>query len=89
MTVCPEGSDENLKVAVDYAWAFLGLERPDGVFQYVTHVDEPLETQPFTIGGQEVEMESRYFSPVAKAADVVEEWFTKGEISSSGYWERQ
>ena len=90
VTISPEGIDEKLMVGIDYAWAFLGLERPlDGVFQYVADVDECLGTQPFTIGGQEVDMESRYVSPVAVAADVIKEWISEGENSSPGYWERQ
>jgi hypothetical protein len=90
VTISPEGIDEKLMVGIDYAWAFLGLERPlDGVFQYVADVDECLGTQPFTIGHQEVDMESRYVSPVAVAADVIKEWISEGENSSLGYWERQ
>lgn len=89
VAISQEGLDETLKVAVDYAWAFLGIERLDGVLQYVPRADECLETQPFTIGGQEVDMESRYISSVPTASDVVEEWVLSGETSSFGYWERQ
>ena len=89
VTISQEGIEESLKVAVDYAWAFLGVERLDGVLQYVARADEDLEAQPFTIGGQEVNIESRYVLPVGTAADVVEEWLTRGEASSFGYWERQ
>jgi hypothetical protein len=80
---------ENLSIAVDHAWVFLGLERIDGVFQYVSSADECTGTQQFRIGGQEVYIDSRYVSPVTTAANVVEEWFKDGEGSSFGYWERQ
>jgi hypothetical protein len=89
VTISPEGLDEKLMVGIDYAWAFLGLERLGGLLQYVANVNECLGTQPFTIGGQEVDMESRYVSPVAVAADVIKEWLSKGENSSFGYWERK
>lgn len=62
MTISPERIEEDLKVAVDHAWAFLGLERLDGVVQYVANADECLETQDFTIGGQEVNMQSNEIS---------------------------
>lgn len=87
VTISQESVDENLKVAIDCSWVFLGVERPHGVLQYVAHTDEFLETMPFVIGHQEVDIESKYVSPVATAADVVEEWLIKGEASSFGYWE--
>jgi hypothetical protein len=89
VTISQEGIDETLRVAVDCAWAFLGAERPGEVLQYVADADELLETQPFVIGHQEVDMESKYITPVAAAADVVEEWLKSGEASSLGYWEPQ
>jgi hypothetical protein len=89
VVISRESSDEDLNVAVDFAWAFLGLERLDGVFQFVARSSESLATQPFTVGGSEVEMESKYLSTPATAADVVAEWLTKGEDSAFGYWERQ
>lgn len=89
VTISRENTDENLKVAIDCAWAFLGVERLHRVLQYVAHGDEFPETLPFIIGHQEVDMESKYVSPVATAANVAEEWLTKGETSSFGYWEPQ
>ena len=91
MQISQENIDESLKVAIDCAWAFLGVERPGEVLQYVSDADagEILKTQPFVIGHQEVDMESKYTMPLAMAAKIVEEWLTKGEASSFGYWEPQ
>ena len=61
LIISPEGIDERLMVAVDGSRAFLGLERPDGLLQFAVSDDYPQgEAQPFTIGSQESEIESRY-----------------------------
>jgi hypothetical protein len=88
LVIVPSGSHERLLVAVDGSKAFLGLERPDGLFQFV-HDEAALASRPFTIGGQRSDIEGRYLLDVGVAAAVVEEWLTLGEGSSIGYWERR
>lgn len=90
MTITPEGvSGEHLMVAIDGSRAFLGLERTDGLLQFVVHDHNTVEARAFSIGGQEAEIEGRYLPEVGIAALVVEEWLQTGEASSRGHWERQ
>lgn len=90
MTVTPEGvAGEHLMVAIDGSRAFLGLERTDGLLQFVVHGHNTEEAHAFSIGGQESEIEGRYLPEVSIAAVVVEEWLQTGEASSQGHWERQ
>src|SRR5437762_630857 len=61
VTITTEGVDERLMIAVDRSRAFVGLERPDGLFQFVSGNDDQQQvTQPPTIGGQGADIESRY-----------------------------
>lgn len=90
VTVSPEDVDERLLVAVDGSHAFLGLERPDGLLQFVVNGhDVESATHPFTIGGQQSDIESRYLPELPTAAAVVKEWLDGGEPSAHGHWERQ
>jgi len=90
MTITPEGvSGEHLMVAIDGSRAFLGLERTDGLLQFVVHGHNTEEAHVFSIGGQEAQIEGRYLPEVSIAAVVVEEWLQTGEASSQGHWERQ
>ncbi len=90
MTITPEGvSGEHLMVAIDGSRAFLGLERTDGLLQFVVHDHNTEEAHAFSIGGQESQIEGRYLPEVSIAAVVVEEWLQTGEASSRGHWERQ
>jgi hypothetical protein len=90
MTITQDGVDEHLMVAVDGSRAFLGLERPDGLLQFVVrNHDQAGTTWPFMIGGQESEIEDRYLPELRVAALVVEEWLKEGESSTQGHWELQ
>jgi hypothetical protein len=90
MTITPEGVvGEHLMVAIDGARAFLGLERTDGLLQFVVHGHNTEEAHAFSIGGQESEIEGRYLPEVSIAAVVVEEWLQTGEASRQDHWERQ
>lgn len=88
VSIVPEGVEERLLVAVDGQLAFLGLERPDGLLQFAIHEQGPTP-RPFTIGGQESDIESSYLLDLETAASVVEQWLAHGEQSSIGHWERQ
>ena len=89
VTIALEGSEERLMVAVSGAHAFLGLERPDGVFQYVPDRFHGEVSRTFIVSGQVTEIAARNVLSLEGAAGVVEEWIRKGEDSSSGRWERQ
>jgi len=90
MTVSPEGTSERLMVAIDGSRAFLGLERSDGLLQFVVGDDKQEATAClFTIGGQQSEIEGRYLPEIGTAAVVVKEWLQTGESSTLGHWERQ
>lgn len=90
LTISAEGVDDRLMVAVDGSLAFLGLERPDGLLQFVDDSrSENYDTRPFMIGGQESEIEVRYLPELQTAALVVEEWLEGGEATTRGHWERQ
>jgi hypothetical protein len=78
-----------MRVAVSGAHAFLGLERLDGILQFVPYGPEGVATRTFIIGGQETKIAARYVVSLDGAADAVAEWIQKGEDSSLGFWERQ
>ncbi|MFN2525440.1 MAG: hypothetical protein ABR505_04150 [Actinomycetota bacterium] len=80
--------EERAFVAVDAGHAFIGLERSDGVFQFARR-NAGLTRTPFTIGGQETDIEVRYLVNIDTAAAIVREWLRNGEESSIGSWERQ
>jgi len=88
MIISAQGTSERLMVAIDGSSAFLGLERSDGLLQFVIRGEQE-GTCLFTIGGQESEIERRYLPEIGTAAVVVKEWLQGGEISSQGHWERQ
>jgi hypothetical protein len=87
--VSREGLDDRLMVAVSDDRVFLGLERPDGLFQFAEANNVSEGTQSFIIGGQEAEIEKRFLVSVDTAVAVVREWLDRGEDSSIGRWERQ
>jgi hypothetical protein len=83
------GSEGRLLLAVSRGQAFLGLELPEGLLQYVVASSQVGGTQRFRVGGQEVDIESRYVLDMASAATVVLEWLADPTMPSSGDWERQ
>ena len=90
ITVSQECVDEQLMIAIDGSTAFIGLERPDGLFQFVSDESKhDLAARPFTIGGQRADIEVRYLVDMTTAAAVVREWLEMGEASTRGSWERQ
>jgi hypothetical protein len=90
MIVSHESVDEQLMIAIDGSDAFIGLERPDGLFQFVSDESKyDMSTRSFTIGGQRTDIEARYLVDAATAATVVREWLEEGEASTRGGWERQ
>jgi hypothetical protein len=90
MIISPEGVDERLMAAIDGSRAFLGLERPDGLFQFVPRGHDSQErTTGFRIGGQSTDIEGKYVLDLPTAALVVAKWLDEGEASSLGAWERQ
>jgi hypothetical protein len=90
LVVWVEGVDERLLAAIDGSRAFLGLERTDGLLQFVVDNDDQQGgTRPFVIGGQEVEIETRYLPELQTAGVVIREWLEGGEFSVLGHWERQ
>jgi hypothetical protein len=88
ISIQPEGREERLMVAVDLTQAFLGLERPDGLFQFARR-DAESGSSSLLIGGQETEIDVRYVFDPDSAASVVEEWLRTGDPSPMGMWERQ
>lgn len=86
LTISLEGVDERLMVAIDGTLAFLGLERPDGLLQFVDGSRyERDEARPFMIGGQESEIEARYLPDLRTAALVVGDWLEGGEATVRGH----
>jgi hypothetical protein len=84
------GLGEVLRIAIDDAKAFVGLETPDGVLQFVPTRSKPLHgTCRFSIGGQPVEMEERYIADIEEATEVAKKWVTRGDVSSLGSWEKR
>lgn len=88
VSVEPEGLEERLVLAVEGSRGFLGLERPDGRFQFCP-ADPAAASHQFLIGGQPTNIEAKYVVELSTAADVVDEWLALGEASSAGSWERQ
>lgn len=74
LTVSRDDAAEHLLVAVSGSDAFLGLDAPDGLLQYVPQASRGGGTRRFTIGGQKTEIASRYVVDVESAARVVLEW---------------
>jgi hypothetical protein len=90
MIISAEGTDERLIAAVDGSRVFLGMERPDGLFQFVPRQhDTPDATVPFQLAGQSTDIEGKYILDLPTAVLVVAEWLDEGESSSLGVWERQ
>lgn len=87
VTISRDGMDELLLVAVSGARAFLGLDGPEGVFQFAHRDNGRRGRQQLIIGGQESDIESRYVLCLEEAARVAEEWLKKGRESSFGVWE--
>jgi hypothetical protein len=88
ITVELDDLDERLLIAVDGHVAFLGLERPDGLFQFAVH-GENQGAEEVLIGGQSTRIDRRNLVAVSTAALIAGEWFVQGEHSSYGWWERQ
>jgi hypothetical protein len=88
VTISREGTDERLLVAISGGHAFLGLDGPEGIIQFVVP-GQHSGTQRLVIGGQATDIESRYVLCVEKAATVAYEWLKGGRQSSLGAWERQ
>lgn len=77
-------------VAVDGPFAFLGLERYDGLLQFASpDHDHDRRTRPFVIGGQESDIETQYLLNVKTAAVVVREWLNGVDSSAYGSWQLQ
>ncbi|MBO0730413.1 MAG: hypothetical protein J2P57_14225 [Acidimicrobiaceae bacterium] len=88
MTISDSGRNERLLVAVDGSCAFLGLERSDGLLQFESgDPGQKHVTKPFTIGGQESEIETQYLVDIEMAAAVVRDWLDGVDPSSHGAWE--
>jgi hypothetical protein len=88
-TISLEDSDERLLVAVSGTNAFLGLDSPDGIFQFVSKGKHSPGTRRLIIGSQPTDIDSRSVVCVETAARVAEEWLKGGRESSLGVWERQ
>lgn len=88
VSIEPDGIEERLIVALDRTCGFLGLERPDGIFQFCPAVSAT-NSREFLIGGQPTEIEARYVVDVVAVSDVIAEWLSFGETSSLGSWQRQ
>lgn len=86
MTISPEGSGERLMAAVDGRSVLLGLERPDGLFQFALPHRQEGVTRPFTVGGQESDIEAKYLVDVPTASAVIREWLDGDITSSHGSW---
>ena len=77
-----------LLVALEAGSAFVGLERSDGVYQYVA--DEAAEgKRQFVIGGQPASIDRRYVLPVPAAIDVLTACLTGTGPPAVAAWERQ
>jgi hypothetical protein len=88
VTIDLQGAGERVMIGIDGSSAFLALERPDGLFQFVAD-DAATGTRELAIGGQPTELKNRYLLDVATTSAVVTEWLERGEDSSHGYWERR
>ena len=88
-TIQRKGIDERLLVAISGGKAFLGLDAPEGVFQFALPGEHHSGTQRLVIGGQATDIESRYVLCVDKAARVAYEWLKGSRHSVFGAWQRQ
>jgi hypothetical protein len=77
-----------LVVALEAGSAFVGLEAPDGIYQYVA--DEAAKgNRQFIIGGQPTAIDKRYVLPVATAIELLMPWVTGSAPLVAPAWERQ
>lgn len=77
-----------LLVALEAGSAFVGLEAPDGIYQYVA--DEAAEgIRQFIIGGQPTAIDTRNVLPVATAIELLTPWVTGSAPLVAPAWERQ
>ena len=90
MAISGYGREGTIMVAVDGASVFLGLERPDGLFQFSSvRRDRMRSSRPFTIGGQEADIETQHLLDLDTASIVIDEWLTGRDASAQGVWERR
>jgi hypothetical protein len=89
LTISREDSDGRLLIAVSGAQAFLGLDSPEGIFEFVAKEKDRRGTKRLVIGGQATDIESRSVVRVETAASVACEWLKTGRQSSLGTWDRK
>jgi hypothetical protein len=77
-----------LLLALDTGSAFVGLETPDGVYQYVAGEAADGERQ-FVIGGQPTSINARYLLPVSAAVEALTPWLAGAAPLASPQWEPQ
>ena len=77
-----------LLVALEAGSAFVGLDAPDGIYQYVA--DEAAEgKRQFVIGGQPTAIDTRYVLPIATAIELLAPWVAGSAPLAAPAWERQ
>jgi len=83
-----EGRPGQLLVAIAGHRALVGLDSPEGVFQFGRDDNQPTGFEPMSIGGQDTSVEARYVWPVRTAAEIAQAWIT-GDRPVVGGWQRQ
>jgi hypothetical protein len=89
LIISREGSDQRLLLAVSGAKAFVAVDNPDEVYQFIGRDRHAAGKQSMIIAGQETNIESSSVLCVETAATVAHEWLMRGRESSLGTWERQ
>jgi hypothetical protein len=77
-----------LLVALESGSAFVGLERPEGVYQYVANAAS-MGQREFIIGGQSTSVDTRYVLPIPAAIQLVTSCLGESEPVAGPAWERQ
>lgn len=82
------GKVGKMLIAVSDDRAFVGLDSPDGIFQYGREPSVTVGPESITIGGQATEIEARFIWSLEDAAAIVRSWIVD-EDAPSGGWEQQ
>lgn len=88
LTVPPSDRDSHLIVAVDGPNAFIGLDGPDGIFEYEGSPDRE-GTLTMRIAGQEATLEARFVVTMDAATDCIQGWLNRDDSALPASWRRR
>ena len=83
------GAAGNMMIAINGSNAFIGLECPQGIFQYADRPADEEGTTRFVIAGTPADIDASYVTELESAIRVLKSWLEGGREASPGHWVRQ